>query len=73
MSGSTDKNIKSIYSNGDYLENNEEWHEEDSPYKASFVQKMIIKNKVTVNFTHTGKQVINSDIINLEKVRSEYK
>ncbi|MDC1095785.1 DUF3553 domain-containing protein [Pelagibacteraceae bacterium] len=33
----------------------------------------IIKNKVTVNFTHTGKQVINSDIINLEKVRSEYK
>jgi hypothetical protein len=31
----------------------------------------IIKNKVTVNFQNQGKQVINGDIINLEKVKNE--
>ncbi len=28
----------------------------------------IIRNKVTVNFQHSGKKVINSDNIRLEKV-----
>ena len=31
----------------------------------------IIKNKVTVNFQNQGKQVINGDIVNLEKVKNE--
>ena len=31
----------------------------------------IIKNIVTVNFQNQGKQVINSEIINLEKVKNE--
>jgi len=31
----------------------------------------IIKNKVTVNFENFGKQVLNIDIISLEKVKSE--
>jgi hypothetical protein len=31
----------------------------------------IIKNKVTVNFQNHGKQVINGDIVNLEKVKNE--
>ena len=30
----------------------------------------IIKNKVTVNFENKGKQVINCEIINLEKVKN---
>ena len=29
----------------------------------------IIKNKVTVNFQNFGKQVINADLINLEKIK----
>jgi SAM-dependent methyltransferase len=49
MTRSRDKNIKLIYNNGDYLKNNKEWHEEDSPYKASYVQKIISKNGVTFN------------------------
>ena len=31
----------------------------------------IVKNKVTVNFQNQGKQVINGDIVNLEKVKNE--
>jgi len=31
----------------------------------------IIKNKVTVNFENAGKQVINLDNVNLEKVSNE--
>ena len=31
----------------------------------------IIRNKVTVNFQNSGKQVINSEIIDLEKVSNE--
>ena len=31
----------------------------------------IIKNKVTVNFENAGKQVINLDNINLEKISNE--
>ena len=33
----------------------------------------IIKSKITVNFQNQGKQVINGEIINLEKVRNEPK
>ena len=31
----------------------------------------IIKNKITVNFQNQGKQVINGEIIMLEKVNNE--
>ena len=31
----------------------------------------IIRNKVTVNFQHSGKKVINSNNIKLEKVNNE--
>ena len=31
----------------------------------------IIRNKVTINFQNVGKQVINLDIINLEKINNE--
>jgi len=33
----------------------------------------IIKNKVTVNFQNQGKQVINGEIIMLEKIKYEQK
>jgi hypothetical protein len=33
----------------------------------------IIKNKITVNFQNQGKQVINGEIIMLEKVKNEQK
>jgi transcription elongation factor GreA-like protein len=31
----------------------------------------IIKNKVTVNFQNQGKQVINGEIVMLEKIKNE--
>jgi len=33
----------------------------------------IIGNKITVNFQNQGKQVINGEIINLEKIQNEQK
>ena len=33
----------------------------------------IIKNKITVNFQNQGKQVINGEIVTLEKVKNEQK
>jgi len=33
----------------------------------------IIKNKITVNFQNQGKQVINGEIIVLEKIKNEQK
>jgi|TARA_B100000795_G_scaffold17362_1_gene11555 hypothetical protein len=33
----------------------------------------IVKNKVTVNFQNQGKQVINGEIIILEKIKNEQK
>ena len=33
----------------------------------------IVKNKVTVNFQNQGKQVINGEIITLEKIKNEQK
>ena len=50
---------------GDYVTNpaNMEWG-------VGQVQS-IIGNKVTVNFEHSGKKVINAENINLEKVNDE--
>ena len=31
----------------------------------------IIKNKITVNFQNQGKQVINGEIVMLEKIKNE--
>ena len=33
----------------------------------------VIKNKITVNFQNQGKQVINGEIIMLEKIKNEQK
>ena len=33
----------------------------------------IIKNKITVNFQNQGKQVINGEIISLEKIKNDQK
>ena len=33
----------------------------------------VIKNKITVNFQNQGKQVINGEIVTLEKVKNEQK
>ena len=33
----------------------------------------IMKNKITVNFQNMGKQVINGEIISLEKIKNEQK
>ena len=50
---------------GDYVINpkNKEWG-------VGQIQS-VIKNKVTVNFQNYGKQVINADIITLEKFKNE--
>ena len=40
----------------------------DSIYGKS-KHKSIIKNKVTINFQNFGKQVINTDVVKLEKIR----
>ena len=52
---------------GDYVVNpsNKEWG-------IGQVQS-IIKNKITVNFQNSGKQVINAENINLEKIKNERK
>jgi SAM-dependent methyltransferase len=36
-----------IYNNEEYLAINSNWHQEDSPYKASLVKKMIKRNNLT--------------------------
>jgi len=33
----------------------------------------IVENKITVNFQNYGKQVINGEIITLEKIKNEQK
>ena len=45
-------------------------HPTESSWGIGQVQS-IIKNKITVNFQHSGKKVINSDNIRLEKVNNE--
>lgn len=38
-----------IYTDGTYLDNNSSWHEEDSPWKAKQIKKIIEKNALTPN------------------------
>ncbi len=35
-----------IYENGTYLENNPSWHEEDSPWKAKHIERIIERNSL---------------------------
>jgi hypothetical protein len=37
---------KTIYENGTYLDNNPAWHEQDSPWKAKQIEKILRKNGV---------------------------
>lgn len=39
--------LRSIYSDGSYLELNKNWHQEDSPYKAKLVLAAISRSKIT--------------------------
>ena len=38
-----------IYTNGQYLENNPTWNEEDSPWKADIIISMFKRNKITIH------------------------
>lgn len=38
--------IRDIYNNNKYLEENSDWHQQDSPYKAHLVHKVIKKNQL---------------------------
>ncbi len=38
--------MQSIYQDGTYLENNPSWHEEDSPWKAKQIKKIIQRNQL---------------------------
>jgi cyclopropane fatty-acyl-phospholipid synthase-like methyltransferase len=38
--------METIYRNGVYLNNNPSWHEEDSPWKAAQISKILEKNKI---------------------------
>jgi SAM-dependent methyltransferase len=49
MVNGDDENVDNIYKDETYFNNNKNWHQEDSPYKASFVQKSIKKNKISFN------------------------
>lgn len=39
--------MKTIYEDGTYLANNPKWHEEDSPWKAKQITRMLKKNNIT--------------------------
>ena len=52
---------------GDYVVNPAQKH-----WGVGQVQS-IIKNKVTVNFQNFGKQVLNIEIVSLEKIKNEQK
>ena len=52
---------------GDYVVNPQE-----KEWGIGQVQS-IVKNKVTVNFQNFGKQVLNIDIVSLERVKNEQK
>jgi hypothetical protein len=47
MDSQVDEKMDSIYKNEIYLQNNQNWHQEDSPYKASFVKKAIKRNNIS--------------------------
>ncbi len=38
---------KNIYTDGQYLSSNPTWHEEDAPFKAKYISKLLIKNSIT--------------------------
>lgn len=38
--------MNSIYENGDYLSKNPGWHEQDSPWKAGLIKKMLERNNL---------------------------
>jgi SAM-dependent methyltransferase len=40
---------KSVYQDGTYLRNNPTWHEEDSPWKARQIEKILEKNNVNAS------------------------
>ena len=40
------KENNSIYQDGSYLDNNNNWHEEDAPFKVSSLEKMIKRNGI---------------------------
>ena len=39
-------NTNTIYKNGTYLDNNPSWHQEDSPWKATQIARIIRKNNI---------------------------
>lgn len=41
--------MKNIYNEGDYLDNNPSWHEQDSPWKANHIKNILQKNKIDFN------------------------
>ena len=41
--------MSKIYQDGTYLAKNSTWHEEDSPYKAKWINKLIKKNSLDPN------------------------
>jgi hypothetical protein len=43
------ESYKDIYNSGAYLANNASWHEEDSPWKASNIEKIINRNNISPN------------------------
>ena len=45
-------------------------HPNERNWRIGQIQS-IIRNRVTVNFQHSGKKVINSDNIRLEKMNNE--
>jgi trans-aconitate methyltransferase len=49
MVNGDDENVDNIYKDKTYFNNNKNWHQEESPYKASFVQKSNKKNKISFN------------------------
>lgn len=41
--------MEQIYNDGTYFDNNPTWHEEDSPWKAKQIEKIIANNKLNPN------------------------
>ena len=41
--------MSKIYQDGTYLVKNSTWHEEDSPYKAGWISRLIKKNSLAPN------------------------
>ena len=52
-----DIKITSRYGDGDYLSKNKDWHVEDSPWKASQIDKIIHRNNLKVH-TYTSPHLI---------------